>query len=86
MFIVHNKIFSQNLSINLFQLLCLKFRLNVADVGFTCGSRFAQDFILLIDFQTVTRAEGRMDITPFNEKNTENFKFFSEVPEVFSSL
>jgi len=23
-----------------------------------------------------------MDITPFNEKNTENFKFFSEVPEV----
>ena len=23
-----------------------------------------------------------MDITPFNEKNTENFKLFSEVPEV----
>ena len=48
MFIVHNKILSQYFSINLFQLLYSlpKFRLNVANVGFTWGSRFAQDFIL----------------------------------------
>merc|ERR1712037_539846 len=33
------------------------------------------------DIQTVSI----MDITPFNEKNTENFKLFSEVPEVCRS-
>ena len=27
-----------------------------------------------------------MDITPFNEKNTENFKLFSDVPEVLLTI
>ena len=56
----------------------------MADVGFTWGSLLKISYCL-IDFQTATGAEGGMDITPFNEKNTENFKFFSEVPEVFLS-
>ena len=58
----------------------------MADVGFTWGLALLHISYYLIGFQTATRAEGRMDITPFNEKNTENFKFFSEVPEVFLSL
>ena len=89
MFIVHNKILSQYFSINLFQLLYSlpKFRLNAADVGFSLGRlALLKISYCLIGFQTANRAEGRMDITPFNEKNTENFKFFSEVPEVFLSL
>ena len=36
----------------------------------------------LADIQIVTI----MDITPFNEKNTENFKLFSDVPEVFNTI